>query len=159
VPDRWSLAPSDAHDADTIDHYRRVGAWRDDSSAAFVDRWADARATDVFLYDADRRLTWGEVRGLSWRTAASLRRLGVGHGDRVAVQLPNWYEFVVVYLALARIGAVLVPAMPIYRRHELHHMLRHHRGDRVCVPGHIVFSSPSMMLGYWRNPTPAGSRR
>jgi acyl-coenzyme A synthetase/AMP-(fatty) acid ligase len=39
--------------------------------------------------------------------------------DRVQVQLPNWNEFVVVYVALARIGAVLVPTMPIYRLPEM----------------------------------------
>jgi cyclohexanecarboxylate-CoA ligase len=43
----------------------------------------------------------------------------------VAVQLPNWTEFVVLAAALSRIGAVLVPIMPIYRADEVAYVLRH----------------------------------
>ncbi|HEX5255814.1 MAG TPA: AMP-binding protein, partial [Mycobacterium sp.] len=40
-----------------------------------------------------------------------------------AVQLPNWSEFVPVAAALARLGAIMVPIMPIYRRDEVGHVL------------------------------------
>ena len=55
------------------------------------------------------------------RRFGALRRLaagdGVGAGDIVAVQLPNWWEFVVTSLACNRIGAVvLVPGVPGRRR-------------------------------------------
>src|ERR1700750_2215495 len=43
------------------------------------------------------------------RAAAALRRLGVGPGDVVSVQLPNWWEFAVIALATFRVGAVVNP--------------------------------------------------
>ena len=112
-----------AHSPETVARYRSSGAWRDDSLWTYLDRWADDDPDIVFLCDGDVEITWGQLRAMTGRTAGSLRRLGVGAGDRVLVQLPNWYEFVVVYFALARIGAVLVPALPIYRGHELRHMI------------------------------------
>jgi cyclohexanecarboxylate-CoA ligase len=41
------------------------------------------------------------------------------------VQLPNWTEFPVIAAALSRIGAILVPIMPIYREDEVAYVLRH----------------------------------
>ena len=55
--------------------------------------------------------------------AAGLRSLGVRVGDRIAVQLPNWPEYVLTYFALARLGAVIVPLMPIYRHKEVAYIL------------------------------------
>src|SRR5690606_28152084 len=68
-------------------------------------------------------LTYSQLDDRVARVAGSLRALGVGHGDIVAVQLPNWREFVVFALAAGRVGAVVNPLMPIFREHELSFML------------------------------------
>ena len=57
------------------------------------------------------------------RAAASLKRMGIGRGDVISVQLPNWWEFAVIALAAFRVGAVVNPLMPIFREHELSYML------------------------------------
>jgi cyclohexanecarboxylate-CoA ligase len=57
--------------------------------------------------------------------AAGLHRLGLRRGDRVVVQLPNWTEFPLVAAALSRIGAILVPVMPIYRANEVAYVVQH----------------------------------
>ena len=49
---------------------------------------------------------YGRIRT---RSAASLHKLGIQKGDRVAVCLPSWNEFVVIYMAVAHLGAILVP--------------------------------------------------
>src|SRR6266567_3062223 len=64
-------------------------------------------------------------RDKSLRLAVGFKRQGVGRGDRVAVQLPNWTEFPLIAAALSRIGAILVPIMPIYREDEVAYVLRH----------------------------------
>ena len=48
---------------------------------------------------------------LADRIAVGLTRLGVGRNDVVAMQLPNWWQFTLLYLACSRIGAVLNPLM------------------------------------------------
>ena len=60
--------------------------------------------------------------------------LGVGPGDVVALQLPNWWEFVVTALACGRIGAVVNPLMPIFRERELEFMLGFAEAKVLVVP-------------------------
>jgi cyclohexanecarboxylate-CoA ligase len=82
----------------------------------------------------ERRLTYAELGDLVSRAAASLRRLGIGAGDVVSVQLPNWWEFAVVTLAAFRIGAVINPLMPIFRERELSYMLEFAGSKALVVP-------------------------
>jgi acyl-CoA synthetase (AMP-forming)/AMP-acid ligase II len=56
--------------------------------------------------------------------AARLRALGVGEGDVVGVQLPNWIEFAPVLFSLERIGAVAVTVSTDFRLRELEYILR-----------------------------------
>lgn len=70
-----------------------------------------------------RSLSYREIDRLSRRIAAGLAAHGIGRGDVVALQLPNWWEFAAIHLACVRIGAVTNPLMPIFRAHELEFML------------------------------------
>ncbi|QOC23547.1 acyl--CoA ligase [Wenzhouxiangella sp. AB-CW3] len=69
--------------------------------------------------DTPKRWTWAELSDEVETCARALSRLNIGRGDAVVVQLPNVAEFVVLYLALARIGAVISPVPVQYSRHEL----------------------------------------
>jgi malonyl-CoA/methylmalonyl-CoA synthetase len=83
--------------------------------------------TRVALQYADatgsRTLTYRELFGQAERLAHLFHSWGIEKGDRVAVFCGNRPEFVTVYLALLRIGAVLVPINLAYRRREIAHML------------------------------------
>src|SRR5260370_38799257 len=81
-----------------------------------------------------RRFTYGELGDLIASAAAALKRLGVGAGDIVSVQLPNWWEFAVIALAAFRVGAVVNPLMPIFREHELGYMLGFAETKLLVVP-------------------------
>ncbi len=58
------------------------------------------------------------------RCARGLLALGVDRGDRVGIWSPNNAEWVVVQLATAKIGAILVNINPSYGQHELEYALR-----------------------------------
>ena len=101
----------------TINHYL------DDCVAACPDKPA---LTAVRLDRGEaRRFTYRELAALADRIAVGLSRLGVRRNDVVAMQLPNSWRFTALYLACSRIGAVLNPLMPIFRKHELSFMLDH----------------------------------
>lgn len=68
------------------------------------------------------------------RIARGLTALGVGHSDVVSWQLPNWWEFIALSLACARIGAVANPIMPIFRQRELKFMLDFGESKVFIVP-------------------------
>lgn len=55
------------------------------------------------------RLSYAELEARSVELARALAALGVGHGDRVAVLLPNGAHFAALVHAAMRIGAVLLP--------------------------------------------------
>lgn len=81
-----------------------------------------------------RRFTYRELAVLADRIAVGLARLGVGRNDVVAMQLPNWWQFTLLYLACSRIGAVLNPLMHIFRERELSFMLKHSEAKVLVVP-------------------------
>lgn len=82
----------------------------------------------------DAMLTWQELNDRVERTATLLRSLGVQAGERVAYQLANTLEFVVVSLATLRIGAVCCPLMPIFRTREVAFCLRRSRARVLVIP-------------------------
>lgn len=77
----------------------------------------------TFLIFGDERLSFAAADRRVDRLAAALQQLGVVKGDRVAVMLPNGFDFPLAWLALARLGAVIVPANITYQAHDLHYIL------------------------------------
>ena len=68
-------------------------------------------------------LSYRELFGRADRLAAGFAARGLRKGDRVAFYLGNRPEFVIAWLAVIRLGAVLVPINLAYRRREIAHML------------------------------------
>ncbi|MCX7227900.1 MAG: cyclohexanecarboxylate-CoA ligase [Burkholderiales bacterium] len=81
-----------------------------------------------------RRFTYRELGTMVDRVAVGLSKLGVGRDDVVSMQLPNWWQFTVLYLACSRIGAVVNPMMHIFRERELSFMLAHGESKVLVVP-------------------------
>jgi cyclohexanecarboxylate-CoA ligase len=117
-----------------------TGYWIAKSYDEFLQRW-NATAPDkpaLVAYRSDRPeskcFTYAELGDKVSRAAASLKRMGVGRGDVVSVQLPNWWEFTVIALAAFRVGAVVNPLMPIFRERELSYMLDFAEAKLLVVP-------------------------
>jgi cyclohexanecarboxylate-CoA ligase len=117
-----------------------LGHWRDrtinDELDACVREHPDKTAlTAVRVESGDiRRFSYSELAALADRIAVGLSRLGVGRNDVVAMQLPNWWQFSLVYLACSRLGAVVNPLMHIFRERELSFMLKHGEAKVLIVP-------------------------
>jgi len=79
----------------------------------------------VLLHAGEDRLSVGEVESRANALAAALAQLGIEAGDRVALVLPAWPEFVVSLFAVAKLGGVIVPLNPRLTVPELRYMLRH----------------------------------
>ncbi|MCW2778352.1 MAG: fatty-acid--CoA ligase [Frankiales bacterium] len=127
-------APEVRYSSELVAQFRGDGYWRDESLTQWVKHWADRKPDAVVVTDGDASLSWAELRDQSARFAKALKGLGVVAGDRVQVQLPNWAEFTVVYAGIARIGAVLVPTMPIYRSDEVRYVFQHSAAKVSVVP-------------------------
>jgi fatty-acyl-CoA synthase/long-chain acyl-CoA synthetase len=75
------------------------------------------------IYDENERITYNQMKNDVDLFAGALTNKGIVKGDRVAAALPNWYETVVIFFAVAKIGAVLVPFNPKYKFHEVEYIL------------------------------------
>ncbi|MFD1710239.1 AMP-binding protein [Ottowia sp. GY511] len=84
--------------------------------------------------DQDATYTWPEMDRLATRIGQRLQALGIGHGDRIGVILPNQIEWVALYFAAARIGAVVVGLSVRYRDTELDFMLSDSGAKAVLAP-------------------------
>ncbi len=72
----------------------------------------------------NRRLTYAQLADETDRVARGLMGLGYGKGDRIGVWSTNNIEWLLLQMATARIGAVLVNINPAYRTHELEYSLK-----------------------------------
>src|SRR5262249_55487964 len=79
------------------------------------------------------RLTWRQVDVYTARLAGGLWELGIRTGDRVGIWSSTCAEWILLQLATARIGAVLVNVNPAYRSHELAFVLRKSRMKALAL--------------------------
>ena len=82
-------------------------------------RLIPVRARSSSLIFGDERIGADELWERVGRLAGGLAARGVGPGDRVALLLPNGPAFATSFLAIAQLGAVVVPLNPQFKRAEL----------------------------------------
>jgi cyclohexanecarboxylate-CoA ligase/acyl-CoA synthetase len=111
------------------------------------DNWSGRTILDAFdealglfpdktlVVAGDIRLSYAEVADQIERLAAQLAQRGLAKGDVVSIQLPNWAQFLVIYLAATRLGAVVNTLLPIYRMKELTYILSKAKTKMLFGPG------------------------
>lgn len=121
--------------AELGERYRRAGYWRGDTFEALLHARAAGSATQLAVVDSARRLSYAELEAEATRVAGHLAQAGVRTRDRVVVQLTNGVDFVVVFFALQRIGAIPVLALPMHRRTDITHFCRLSGATGYVIPG------------------------
>ncbi len=95
---------------------------------AATQRYPDKQALVLAVAAAGRlfttSMTYAELEVHVARFAGALASLGVSKGDRIALYLPNCPQFLIGYLAAARLGAISVPFNPLYSAREASLQLR-----------------------------------
>src|SRR5262245_54807791 len=69
--------------------------------------------------DGDEHVTYEQLDARAGNLALNLLDLGLRPHDRLVVQLPNRVQFAYLYLALQKIGAIPVMALPAHRYLEI----------------------------------------
>lgn len=127
--------------------YRQRGWWGEDCLHHLLARHAlsvpkrEAVVDPPNLLDitghAPQRLCWHDLATLVDRLACGLLRAGLAKDDIAVVQMANSHMLLAVYLACARLGVIVSPAVPQYREHELAHAIAKTRACALLVDGHI----------------------
>ena len=94
-----------------------------------AERWGDR---DLLVL-GERRLTYRDLEADSRRLARGLLASGLSHGSRVALLAPNGPEWVVAWLAAARLGALVVLLNTFHQARELGWALSHCRAEALLT--------------------------
>jgi cyclohexanecarboxylate-CoA ligase len=123
---------------ETVEKY--CGLWHTQHLLADLDRHRGERPdkTAIVGYHADgpaETLTWARYAEEVERFASALRALGVGPGQVVGIQAPNWWETSALILAVMRTGAVVAPVIAALRSRELERAFAQLRATVVVTIG------------------------
>ncbi|NUT21757.1 MAG: AMP-binding protein [Hamadaea sp.] len=120
--------------ADAAARYVAKGHWAGRTLGAQLAEVARRTPDAVCLIDGEVRLTFRELLSRADGAAERLRAIGVRPDDRILIQLPNRWEFVVVTVACFRLGAIPVWALTEHREHEISGLLAHTEAKGLVVP-------------------------
>ena len=107
-----------------VEKYSRMRWWLGLTWGDVFDKHTDIYPDKTGLVDDRGRWTNRELRQQVDRLAISLMNLGIRPKERVLLQLPNWHEFVFSFLALQKIGAIVVVLIPRHNQMEINHFCR-----------------------------------
>ncbi len=117
-----------------IHHYREAGYWGTNTWGDYIDQNAARHPDREAVVDRKYRWSFADFKRLVDLTALGFLDLGVAREDIVAVQLPNWAEFMVVRFALSKIGAVILPLNVRMGEHELEYFLGQTKATCLVLP-------------------------
>lgn len=120
--------------AELAARWREAGFWEDRLLSEPLEDVARRLPTKVALIDGDIRLTYEELFDRVNALSIRLYELGLRADDRIVVQLPNCWEFVVLTLSCLRNGIIPVMALPAHRRHELEYLAEHSEAVALAMP-------------------------
>ena len=103
-----------------------------DSAAAHPENTATIFGARVGSRVMDSKLSYRQLDNALSRFAASLQKLSIQQGDRVAIIMPNCPQFVIAFYGALRAGAIASPHNFLYTADELEHLLTD-SGARVAV--------------------------
>ncbi len=90
---------------------------------------------NICLIYEDYQFLYSEVDILSDHLAVGLIQLGVRPGERVAIALPNIPQFIIAYLGILKVGAIVVAINPNYRPREIVEMINSSQAERIFYLG------------------------
>jgi long-chain acyl-CoA synthetase len=84
---------------------------------------AKERPSKVCIRTHEQEITYGELSRATQSLGTALKKAGLNKGDKVILVLPNIPEFVISYMAIVGLGAIVVPVNPTYTVWELDHII------------------------------------
>jgi fatty-acyl-CoA synthase len=102
----------------------RFPEWSGFTLHGALDRAVRDFSGQPYVITDERTWSYADVAAASHRLAQSLLGLGIGGGDKVALIMANYPEFVIAKYAISRVGAVAVPINMLNRKDELEYLLR-----------------------------------
>ena len=132
----FELEPFQVSETRTIETYPGLPV----NLFAVLEETASARPDHPAIYDdCGHEATFQELLLKTNRFASYLKNeVGVKRGDRVAMMMYNSLEFGVAFLALNKLGAIVLPMQTKYRENEIHALLEKASPATVLTDPHFT---------------------
>ena len=132
--DAFALREAMRFDPDQARHYTEQGWWADDTLSGWLARNVAQRPEAPAIILDGAAMDYASLAARVDLLAGGLHGLGLGPGDVIAVQLPNVPDYLVSYLAIARLGAVMTTLYMPPRAREFETLLGHSRArSLICL--------------------------
>lgn len=105
--------------ADFAQRYREKGYWIGQNIDDFIKQSAQKYPTQIAVIDADRTIRYQQFEQDIDLCAMNLHQIGLSSGDKAVLQMPNHYEFYVLFFALIRNGVLPIMSLPAHRYAEV----------------------------------------
>ena len=129
-----------------IEDYFNQGFYQEETLSSWLSLQVQQRSNHIAIIHNDTTISYSELADKVWRLAGSLKTIGVGKGDVVAVQLPNIPEFIISYLAICTVGGVMQTLHMPYRESELSYLLEDSKAGTVICLGQFKEISPASII-------------
>ena len=115
---------------------------KDELTFTRFDKMSERYPDNTAVLYLGERLSFSQLQNLSERFAGALTDLGVKKGDKVMVYLSNCIQWIISFLGIQKIGAVIVPVSPIYTSHELDYMIRDSGAETIiCLDTNFCYAT------------------
>jgi 2,3-dihydroxybenzoate-AMP ligase len=132
------------HPEPFVKKYRELGFWEGRPLGAVFDQIFTEHAARVAVVHGQQRITYGRLKEVSDQLALHLLELGLEPLDRVVMQLPNVPDFLHLYFALQKVGAIPIMALPPHRFQEIDAFVR--------LSGAVGYAFPSQVGSFAFSP-------
>ena len=86
------------------------------------------------------RFTYRRLQDMSLRFAGAIKELGVQKGDRVIIYISNCVQWLISFMGIQKIGAVIVPVSPIYTSYEIEYMVNDSGAETIiCLDTNFCY--------------------
>lgn len=104
------------------------------------DRMAEKYPGNTAIIYMGEKFSYRRLYDLSARFAGALQDLGVAKGDRVMIYVSNCVQWIIAFIGIQKIGAVIVPVSPIYTSHELDYMVKDSGAETlICLDTNFCY--------------------
>lgn len=126
--------------AEAADDYRRRGYWKGLTLGDHLDDWVTRYGERIALVAGEERISYRVLGERVACVASHLAALGIRPRDKVVMQLNNVPEFLYLSIALFKLGALPVMALPAHRETEIRYLIE--------FSGAVAYAAPLEFRGF-----------
>jgi long-chain acyl-CoA synthetase len=105
------------------------------------DRMCELYSDRTAVIYLGEHFSYGRLCDLSERFAGALVDIGVRKGDRILIYISNCIQWVIAFLGIQKMGAVIVPVSPIYTSYELEYMIKDSGAETIiCLDTNFCYA-------------------